>query len=94
MVANVVSALANPPHGSYGHAHGSAQGGIYLFGGTVDVAGKDLVVTRYDINTDSWSYLGAIPYTVGERAASAQDATNIYLVGGVGSPTAIWKYTP
>jgi hypothetical protein len=94
MVANVSSALANPPHGSYGHAHGAMQGGIYLLGGTVDVTGKDKVVTRYDINSNTWSYLGAIPYTIGERAACAQDATNIYVVGGVGSPTAIWKYTP
>jgi hypothetical protein len=60
----------------------------------VDVANKDKVTLRYDIITNAWSYLGAIPYTIGERAACAQDANNIYLAGGVGAPTAVWKYTP
>ncbi|ARV77249.1 virion structural protein [Pseudomonas phage Noxifer] len=94
LLTNVGKTMPAPPHGVYGHAHGSMKGGIYVFGGTVDTANKDKVTLRYDIVTGVWSYLGAIPYTIGERAASAQDGTNIYLAGGVGSPTAVWRYTP
>lgn len=94
LLTNVGATLPAPLHGVYGHAHGAMKDGIYVFGGTVDTANKDKVTMRYDIITGVWSYLGAIPYTIGERAASAQDATNIYLAGGVGAPTAVWKYTP
>jgi N-acetylneuraminic acid mutarotase len=94
LLTNVGATLPAPPHGVYGQSHGSMKGGIYIFGGTVDVANKDKVTLRYDIITNAWSYLGAIPYTIGERAACAQDANNIYLAGGVGAPTAVWKYTP
>jgi hypothetical protein len=94
LLTNVGAALPDAPHGVYGHAHGSMKNGIYVFGGTVDTVDKDKSVLRFDVNTLVWSYHGTIPYTIGERAASAQDASNIYLAGGVGAPTAVWKYTP
>jgi hypothetical protein len=94
LLTGVVTAMADIPFGVYTQAMTQANGGVYSFGGIVDVAGKDQVVMRYEIVSNTWITLGAIPYTIKDLACAASDGTNIYLAGGKGSPTAVWKYTP
>jgi len=78
-----------------------------VFGGSVDlpsgVAGDTLLafVERYDVATDSWSELGAMPSAMHSHAALEVDAT-IYISGGVTGATQavrtvsdqLLKYTP
>lgn len=94
LLTGVVTAMTNTPWNVYTQAMAQANGGIYMFGGVADVAGKDQVVMRYEVASNAWVELGTIPYTLKDLATAASDGTNIYLAGGKGSPTAVWKYTP
>jgi N-acetylneuraminic acid mutarotase len=94
LVTNVGKNLAAPLSGRSEYAAASGRNGMYLFGGVVTVTNADKAVHRYDIDSDSWSVLGTIPYTVGTRATTCQDTDgSIYVVGGNVS-TNVYKYTP
>lgn len=80
------------PSARYGHVAGLSKGGIFVIGGTAAGAGESGFTFRYDLTANTWAKLGATPVNFGDQAACAQVGDAMYISGGAGSQTTIYKY--